>query len=263
MSLGRNCPSCGSSAAVSLGEIEKTMEHSFGSEPFSLSECRSCDMIYLGQNLSSDDFMHMYEDSLQFNGSVYREEETVKAAKAYYGACYAELLGEMGIAPEHVRVLEAGAGRAWMCMVAHEIGKALTVAQDVSPECAAECPWVDEYVVGEITDSRVARRAPYHVISVTHVIEHVPSPVDFMRVLKANLHEQGRLFITAPHRPLNWSGVGSIETWREWSYNHVPAHLQYFSENAMSVAAQGAGLKVARWRLHEEGQSFEAVLKHN
>lgn len=236
------------------------MDYGFSIEPFSIVKCAPCDMIFLGQNLSNQDFIHMYEESLQFDGSVYREEETVQAAKKYYGGCYLQLVSEIGIEPGQARVLEVGAGRAWMCMVADELGKEISVAQDVSPECASECPWVDSYVVGEISDAEISSRAPFDVISMTHVIEHVPNPVEFMSNLRELLHERGRMFITAPHRPQNWSESSPISDWESWSYNHVPGHLQYFSERAMQVAAAAAGLQLVRWSLHEDGQAFEAIL---
>jgi len=257
----RKCPSCGSERSSSLGEVRKTMDHRFSNEPFSIVECAPCDLLYLGQELSKQDFVHMYEDSVQFAGS-YREEETIRGAKQYYGGCYVQLLADIGIDASQAKVLEAGAGRAWMCMVAADVGKALTVAQDVSPECATECDWVDKYVVGEITDPEIAARAPYDIISLTHVIEHVPAPVEFMAILKRLLQPRGRMFITAPHRPQDWSKGSPISVWESWSYNHVPGHLQYFSERAMRVAARAAGLQLVRWSLHEDGQAFEAILAH-
>ena len=257
----RECPSCGLPHTDSLGAFAKTMDVEFSWQEFSLVQCARCDLIYLGQELSQKDFARMYEESLQFNGSVYREPETVAAAKAFYKTCYERLLREIGIDAPEARVLEVGAGRAWMCMVAHEAHSGLTVAQDVSPECATECPWVDHYVVGNISDPAISAHAPYDVISLTHVIEHVPHPVEFMRELKGLLSARGRMFVTAPHRPPDWSREPTSRRWQEWSYHHVPGHLQYFSEQAMSIAAAAADLRLVHWALHEDGQAFEAVLE--
>ena len=56
----------------------------------------------------------------------------------------------------------------------------VTVAQDISPEALESCPWVDHYIQGEIDDRRLDSWGPYHVISMTHVIEHL---VDVKAVL--------------------------------------------------------------------------------
>jgi len=260
MMENRPCPSCGSADTAFLGEVQKTMHQQFSFERFSMQRCPSCEMIFLGQELARDDFAAMYEQSLQFDGSVYRDQETIRIAKEYYGSCYRKLISEIGTVPTDARVLEVGAGRAWMCMVADEIGKAIAVAQDVTAECATECPWVDIYVVGEITDPRIREFGPYDVISITHVIEHVPQPVKFLAALRSLLHERGRMFVTAPHRPRGWSHGSPMSEWETWSLNHVPGHLQYFSERAMQVAANDSGMQLVGWSLHEEGEAFEAIL---
>ena len=49
--------------------------------------------------------------------------------------------------------------------------------------------------------------------------------------------------------------------WQEWSYNHVPAHLQYFNEQSMKRCAERAGLAVHYFdTTSEDGQVFEAWL---
>jgi hypothetical protein len=135
------------------------------------------------------------------------------------------------------------------------------VAQDVSAECKNECPWADFYVVGEISDRLVQQIGPYDVISLTHVIEHLTDPVEVLQVLSTLITGTGCIFITAPHRPKNWNRESPISQWSSWSYNHVPGHLQYFSESAMKSAALRSKLVLAEWSMHEDGQAFEAILR--
>jgi len=96
------------------------------------------------------------------------------------------------------------------------------------------------------------------VVSMTHVIEHLADPVEMLRRLRPIT--RGVVFITAPHRPAKWDG--SIESWRTYSYNHVPGHLQYFSESGMRLAAAAGGFTLDYWDAKsEEGQAFEAWLR--
>jgi hypothetical protein len=70
---------------------------------------------------------------------------------------------------------------------------------------------------------------------------------------------RGLFFITGPHRPKNWNG--KIESWRNYSYNHVPYNLQYMNASSISVAAKNSGLGLVYWNADsEEGESFEAWL---
>src|SRR6187549_1288965 len=54
----------------------------------------------------------------------------------------------LAVRPEReVAILEVGAGLAWMCRAAKARNAAcVTVAQDVSPEAATRCAWVDRYL---------------------------------------------------------------------------------------------------------------------
>lgn len=261
--MERVCPVCGNTEGKPLFSAEPTFVGNFSVDKFALNECKDCNLIFLGQRLTDDDFKLLYEDSLQFDDSLYRDESNVLACKNYYGSAYRKIAGMLNLNPVDIKLLEIGSGRAWMCMVASEIGKSLAIAQDVTSECSAECTWVDEYIVGDITDLKISDHSPFHLISLTHVIEHLPSPLDSLAVLKTYLSKDGKLFITAPHRPPGYNSPDDKESWYTWSYHHVPAHLQYFSRESMIKLASKLDLSLTEWSLGEDGQSFEAILSNN
>ena len=106
------------------------------------------------------------------------------------------------------------------------------------------------------------RTAPYDIVSLTHVIEHLLDPVGVLRRLRQLIAPRGLVFVTAPHRPPGWKRGDGIATWREWSYTHVPAHVQYFSRGSLERAALRAGFEIELWNAdQEEGQAFEAWLR--
>jgi hypothetical protein len=87
--------------------------------------------------------------------------------------------------------------------------------------------------------------------------------VTVIRRCKSLLRQGGVIFITAPHRPVGWKDdTSDIALWEKYSYNHVPAHIQYFSEKSMRTLADKAGCTLDHWSHdHEEGQAFEAWLR--
>ena len=242
-----------------MGELENTAGFALSRERFTLVRCGCGALVYISPTPTDADFKAMYVDHGQF-GMEYTDPARVAAIVEYMGGCFDRLAARVG-QPGALQVLEVGAGLAWMCRVAKSRDpRHVTVAQDVSPEAVGACPWADDYVQGPIGDARVAARAPYHVVSMTHVIEHVPDPVAIVRSCARMLHPDGLVFITAPHRPAGWR-EGDLEAWRRYSYNHVPAHLQYFSEASMTRLAEAAGLRLVHWsHAHEGGEAFEAWL---
>jgi SAM-dependent methyltransferase len=150
-----------------------------------------------------------------------------------------------------------------MCRAAKQQDRSYrTIAQDVSAEVATKCGWVDRYFVCDIFDAQLDLLAAFDVISLTHVIEHLPDPVAAVRRCKSLLAESGTILLTAPFRPKGWEdGKSTIRQWREYSYNHVPAHIQYFSRASMEKLAATVNCTLCYWDDRaDDGQAFEAWL---
>ncbi|HLX23755.1 MAG TPA: class I SAM-dependent methyltransferase [Usitatibacter sp.] len=255
----RGCPLGCAEAGSALGSLDKTAGFALSRDTYTLSRCGCGTLLYLSPAPTDDDLREMYVDHDQYD-EVYTAPARVTAILEYIGGCF----DRMSASREWrgpVRVLEVGAGLAWMCRTAKaRDASSVTVAADLSPEAAQSCPWVDDYVVGTLEDPRVAARGPYHVISITHVIEHLVDPVSVLAQCRKHVAADGIVFVTAPHRPHEWR-EGDMDAWRRYSYNHVPAHIQYFAEGSMKRLADATGFTIAFWsHAHEGGEAFEAWL---
>ena len=251
----RLCPVCNGSAEVTIGELTNTKVAPLARTSYDLVQCQGCDVVYLSPLPSENDLKILYVDELQFD---YHTEEQSQSVVEFMRWRLRDVLKRLG-GKGPPSVLEIGAGPAWMARAAKKMSPAAkTVAQDVTSEVADKCPWVDRYIVGSTGDAEIDSLGPYDVVSMTHVIEHLTDPVATLRRLRQVT--RGIVFITAPHRPVKWDG--SIESWRTYSYNHVPAHLQYFSQNGLRRAAEASGFTLDYWDANsEEGQAFEAWLR--
>ncbi|MCI0462513.1 MAG: class I SAM-dependent methyltransferase [Gemmataceae bacterium] len=262
----RHCPLCGQTWLEDikpLGTLET--QRGIGPRQYDLVACQRCQLIYLSPLPAKAVFDDLYIVNTQFLGSPTYTGEQAKLVLAWYVERTRALLGRIPSAGG-LRVLEVGAGMSWMCHAAKIINPAaVTVAQDITPETLNVCSWVDHFFIGELEErlADIQRLAPFQIISLTHVIEHLPSPIATLRLLKPLLDEQGILFVTAPYRPVEWERDSSIENWRGWAYNHVPAHLQYFNERSLNLCAQRSGLAVSIYDpTADNHQAFEAWLVH-
>jgi SAM-dependent methyltransferase len=257
----RPCPLGCAERGTSLGDIPNTGHYKLSREAYALARCGCGKLLYLSPSPSDADLRVIYVDNDQF-GEEYTSPARVEAILEYTGQCFDRLAASRGWdLARGVRVLEVGAGLAWMARVAKQRGpQHRTVAQDVSPEAVSACPWVDHYVQGLVSDPAVTRHGPFQLISMTHVIEHLTDPCSVLQECRDQLAADGVIFITAPHRPRGWR-EGDLEAWRRYSYNHVPAHIQYFSEGSMRRLAEAIGCELAYWSHgHEDGEAFEAWL---
>ncbi|HEX3894712.1 MAG TPA: class I SAM-dependent methyltransferase [Rudaea sp.] len=255
--FGTRCRLCGKRAASTIGSVAPTHPGNFQTKQYTLQHCRKCDVVYLHPLPNASDLKLLYEDSVQFSSDHYTDPEQVRKILDYYGT---ELASLQLLRDEPCRVLEIGAGLAWVSRAAKgQNPNAHTVAQDVSGECAQACPWVDTYFVGTL--DALPDRAPYDLISLTHVIEHLADPAAILKDIAALLARGGNVFMTAPFRPPGWTASTDIAAWRDYSYLHVPAHITYFSERWFEQQAHALGLEIAHWNAaHEDGQAFAVVL---
>jgi len=238
--------------------VASTHHANFEVNDFMLLHCSSCDVVYLDPLPSTADLKLLYEDSAQFSDAHYTDPQQVQNILDYYGTA----LRELKLLPEGGgRVLEVGAGLAWVSRAGKAINSAIvTVAQDVSSECAQACAWVDRYFVGTLDHLPWHER--YDLISLTHVIEHLPHPLSMLHAIATLLTPGGKVFITAPFRPSGWNRAQGIAGWSDYSYLHVPAHITYFSRRWFANNAKALGLSIEHWDdTHEEGQAFALVLR--
>lgn len=261
----RPCPVCGNSRARTIGQLKTNFLLSLSHSEWAFAQCEHCELLYISPEPSAADLRTIYVDSGQFDDAAYTDPGRVALIIEYMNGCFRRILERSGHAEnDSVAILEVGAGLAWMCRAAKSVNPDnVTVAQDISPEAGGKCPWVDFYALGELSDARIDEGAPYDVISLTHVIEHLVDPVAVIRRCKSLLRERGVIFVTAPHRPIGWrDNASDIALWERYSYNHVPAHIQYFSKKSMRKLSEEVGCILDYWsHEHEEGQAFEAWLR--
>jgi SAM-dependent methyltransferase len=213
--------------------------------------------VFLDPAPTPGDLRAMYQQAVQFSDAVYTAPERTAAVLEYLTTSVVNW--KMLPAPGE-RVLEVGAGLAWMCRTVKQLRPdVVTIAQDVTDEVATACPWVDRYVVGALESSLDS--APFRLISLTHVIEHLVDPKAMLRTLAGVLAEGGHLFITAPYRPAGWKRGGTRDAWGTYPYLHVPAHINYLSRTWFEQSCAELGLSLKSWdAAHDGGQAFEAVL---
>ncbi len=96
-----------------------------------------------------------------------------------------------------------------------------------------------QILVGTVSD--VPDTTRYDVITLNHVVEHVPDPIALLRECRRRLRPQtGTLVITTPN-------IKSLGHWwfkRYWRGLEVPRHLVLFSPAAMADCVVRSGLRV-------------------
>ena len=254
----RTCRFCrGQTLHECIGPVPLTHSGALSNASYTLMHCTACDVVYLDPLPSDIDLKVLYEKTDQFTGLTDSQSlSTLRVVRSY-----ARRLRYLALLPKNGdSLLEVGAGVAWISRVWKEHdARARTVAQDVSDECSRSSPWVDHYHVGALPE---LPREEYQLVSMTHVIEHLPAPEQTIALLRDYVRLGGHVYITAPFRPPMWKTWKGIAPWLRYSYLHVPAHISYLSKKWLSMCAKKNGFELVHWdNSHDGYQVFEAVLR--
>lgn len=262
--VDRDCPICrGPTVTKQMGMLDATSYNVRGIGPrhFDLVCCSECDLIFLSPLPPEKAFEALYIRFPQFVGHPAYHGENAKVALQFYRDRLAEILSALRDGRRLDRVLEIGSGLSLISLAAKLLDHhTFAVAQDISQEAAGLCPWVDRYLVGPLESKKEEMQGagPFDVISMTHVIEHLPDPVQVLRLCADWLSKRGTIFVTAPSRPVGWNDSSPFEMWKNWEYNHTPAHLQYFNRRSLEQCCLRSGLHLLKYEPDKD--SFVAWL---
>jgi 2-polyprenyl-3-methyl-5-hydroxy-6-metoxy-1,4-benzoquinol methylase len=86
------------------------------------------------------------------------------------------------------------------------------------------------------------QKESFDAITLNHVIEHVPDPLEMFAECRSLLKPGGRLVMTTP----NTASLGHKTFQRHWRGLEPPRHLHLFSARTLKVCAVRSGLEVIR-----------------
>jgi SAM-dependent methyltransferase len=105
----------------------------------------------------------------------------------------------------------------------------------VAVEAARNVHGLDVHVA--TIESVVEGGASFDVVTASHVVEHVPNPVEFLSHCRRLLRPGGRMVLKTP----NADSFGSRRYGRAWRGLEPPRHLHIFTLEALETSARKAG----------------------
>ena len=97
-----------------------------------------------------------------------------------------------------------------------------------------------DVVVGDFLELRLD--GGFDVVTMWHVLEHLPNPAAALERAAELLRPSGRIVISVPNIDSLQARFGG----EEWFHLDLPRHLYHFSPRSLSAIVERAGLRVAR-----------------
>jgi len=141
------------------------------------------------------------------------------------------------------RILDVGCGRGFTLRRLQERGADVYGTQmSESAANAARALIGDERVfVGELADARFPAGA-FDAVTLWHVLEHVPAPLDLLREIARLLREGGVAYIETPNAG-GWTARTFAADWLAYDIEH---HVSHFTPESLTALAGRAGLEPTR-----------------
>jgi 2-polyprenyl-3-methyl-5-hydroxy-6-metoxy-1,4-benzoquinol methylase len=221
------------------------VEHRFSLPRVEIRQCVSC------RSWSAHERKHSAETSRQFyqdiDERVYREY-----FEPFRSGQYREALVRIEQRPPHgASLLDVGASYGWLVRVARDLGWDAT---GIEPAPIEVEPSVANFVIRSTLDDyvSVANAPRADVVTMWHVLEHIPDLAATMSALRALCADDGRLLIAVPNaegrmfRLAVWlARVGAPGLLRELFYLRNPnMHYHYFTPAGLSSLLTRCGFSV-------------------
>ena len=227
MSARTQCPQCGGNShfRFEVGDLNRRLT----AQRFRYDECDQCRLVFqretpadLGAYYAGDYYLDLSVEAVRRAARAERDKIAIVRRHAKAG-----------------RLLEIGASRGVFAWLAREAGFAVEVIE-MDRRC---CAFINDQlgisaVTSEDPAALLPARAPYDVIALWHVAEHLPDPWPLLDRAAANLAPGGILLVATPNPDsLQFRLLGAA-----WPHVDAPRHTCLIPAPALAARMRALGL---------------------
>lgn len=230
-----SCPLCGQQDLKKTGTVQ---DHSISKLVFEMTDCDSCGFRITNPRPWKSDLGRYYQsDAYISHGTVDRSIQS----RLYLLARRWTLRGKLHLIQHYQpngRILDVGCGTGEFLECLRTNGY---IAQGVEPSLRAREQAIATYglhVVPAI--EQLPSQEQFQVLTMWHVLEHVPDPRATFKRLFALLAERGLLVIAVPDRDA-WDAKYYGPSWAAWD---VPRHLLHFRRRDVHMLLAQHGFEI-------------------
>ena len=256
------CPACGGAERELLyGGLSDQVFAIAGGE-WSLQRCSACSSAFLDPRAAEHALGRLYAGEYYTHVAPVEPGEPVESQRATelvhrarwfldprFRFAHARLTRHLRLPRAGGRLLDVGCGSghfvAGACALGWDASGIDTDAVAVAAGRSAGLP------LSTTTLEEIAQTQPgsVDVVTMEHVLEHVPDPASFLRAARRVLRPSGTLWLATP----NIDAAGHTRFGRAWKHLDPPRHLVIFSSAALEDQLRRAGFRDVQARRSASG----------
>jgi len=223
-----HCPLCAANDPHPTG---------FAHEPFHVVRCGACRLWYLSPRLTADATESLYRSNDYFTGSDagYADYSSQEGSLRTTFRRLLDAMARSGMTGG--RLLEVGAGLGYFLDEARGFFRSRTGIEMSSGAAAIAARQSDATVLPGI--EALDSESLFDCIVASHVVEHVPDPVAWVRALAQHLAPGGTMVLATPDMGSFWRMV-MRSRWPSFKY---PEHVAFYDSATLPRLFAAAGLQ--------------------
>lgn len=226
----QNCPVCGNN---SFSTFLKTRDYFLTQTTFTLDQCNECGFVFtnpvplladLPKYYDSPDYLSHTADTFSLTGQVYKMFRKANIKNKY------KLVNRY---KQGKSLLDIGCGTGELLNHFNKMGWNVN---GIEPNSSARSFAVKNYNIPVFAENGLDKfdKESFDVISMWHVLEHVPDLNGRMIQLKKLVKNDGLLIIALP----NLNSPDAIKYGPHWAGLDVPRHLYHFTKDTFQTLLQ-------------------------
>lgn len=229
----------------------------FSTSDYRVVRCDDCGLVFLNPQPSDDELARIYGADYFLGSDSEAGRQAVGEIKRATARLYLSKIRRYR-GPESGRLLEIGCGDGDFLVLAEAEGWDVTGIEYSSAACEKARQRLKNGKVqcGELPPGGMAAEQ-FDLCVISDVLEHVRSPLDFLREVHRLLKPGGTLFIATPSID-SWSARFLRQKWMEFKVEH----LTYFDRQTLQTALFKSGFREVIIQPGWKILSFDYVKKH-
>lgn len=231
-----DCPLCSSSAARTLFVARDRLLGRPGEFP--VVRCAGCDLVYLRPRPSPLALGSFYPDTYY----PLDQQPSHEALAVAEGLLARVTAWRRGYRRDALSILDIGCGTGLFLHLAQQAGfRARGIELSESAVAYARAIYGLDVHHGTLENAELPEES-FDIITMWHVLEHLPDPVEALQRVARALSPGGLLLAAVP----NFASIEARIFGRRWYSLDAPRHLYHFTPRTLVAALDVAGLKPRR-----------------